>query len=173
VRTVRGSSRDVKRSSSPLHQQATAGSQPTRSAHASVCAALRAEASGRDLGPKKATGDERARCLDRERGRDELDFALSTQTVHTGTVTFKVTNNGGIPHNLRINGKQTFGSEVEASDKQQLRRVELAGLEPATSWVRFRVYRATARHAASGSRIVERNRDRALRHVMPGYGPQC
>jgi hypothetical protein len=129
----------------PLHQQATAGSQPTRSAHASVCAALRAEASGRDLGPKKATGDERARCLDRERARDELDFALSTQTVHTGTVTFKVTNNGGIPHNLRINGKQTFGSEVEASDKQQLRRVELAGLEPATSWVRYRRGGATWR----------------------------
>jgi uncharacterized cupredoxin-like copper-binding protein len=27
--------------------------------------------------------------------------------VHRGTVTFKVTNNGGIPHNLHINGKQT------------------------------------------------------------------
>ena len=37
----------------------------------------------------------------------EFKFALSTQTVRTGTVTFKFTNNGGIPHNLRINGKQT------------------------------------------------------------------
>jgi uncharacterized cupredoxin-like copper-binding protein len=40
-------------------------------------------------------------------GATEFHFTLSTQTVHTGTVTFKVTNNGGIPHNLRINGKQT------------------------------------------------------------------
>jgi quinohemoprotein ethanol dehydrogenase len=37
----------------------------------------------------------------------EFKFTLSTQTVNTGTVTFKVTNNGGIPHDLRINGKQT------------------------------------------------------------------
>ncbi len=37
----------------------------------------------------------------------EFHFALSTQTVRKGTVTFKLTNNGGIPHNLRINGKQT------------------------------------------------------------------
>ena len=37
----------------------------------------------------------------------EFHFALSTQTVKTGTVTFKFTNNGGIPHNLRINNKQT------------------------------------------------------------------
>ena len=37
----------------------------------------------------------------------EFKFALSTQTVRTGTVTFKFTNNGGIPHNLRINNKQT------------------------------------------------------------------
>jgi quinohemoprotein ethanol dehydrogenase len=40
-------------------------------------------------------------------GATEFHFTLSTQTVHTGTVTFKLTNNGGIPHNLRINGKQT------------------------------------------------------------------
>jgi quinohemoprotein ethanol dehydrogenase len=40
-------------------------------------------------------------------GATEFHFALSTQTVHTGTVTFKVTNNGGIPHNLRINNQQT------------------------------------------------------------------
>jgi nitrite reductase (NO-forming) len=37
----------------------------------------------------------------------EFHFALSAQTVHTGTVTFKVTNNGGIPHNLRIDNQQT------------------------------------------------------------------
>jgi len=37
----------------------------------------------------------------------EFKFTLSTQTVHTGTVTFKLTNNGGIPHDLSINGKQT------------------------------------------------------------------
>ena len=40
-------------------------------------------------------------------GATEFHFTLSTQTVHTGTVMFKLTNNGGIPHNLRINGKQT------------------------------------------------------------------
>ena len=40
-------------------------------------------------------------------GATEFHFALSTQTVRKGTVTFKLKNNGGIPHNLRINGKQT------------------------------------------------------------------
>jgi uncharacterized cupredoxin-like copper-binding protein len=40
-------------------------------------------------------------------GATEFKFALSTQTVRKGTVTFKLKNNGGIPHNLRINGKQT------------------------------------------------------------------
>jgi quinohemoprotein ethanol dehydrogenase len=40
-------------------------------------------------------------------GATEFHFAFSAQTVHRGTVTFKVTNNGGIPHNLHINGKQT------------------------------------------------------------------
>jgi plastocyanin len=37
----------------------------------------------------------------------EFRFALSTQTVHTGTVTFNFTNDGGIPHNLRIDNQQT------------------------------------------------------------------
>jgi len=37
----------------------------------------------------------------------EFKFALSTQTVKAGTITFKLTNNGGIPHDLSINGKQT------------------------------------------------------------------
>jgi quinohemoprotein ethanol dehydrogenase len=40
-------------------------------------------------------------------GMTEFAFAFSTQTVHTGTITFKVTNNGGIPHNLSINSMQT------------------------------------------------------------------
>jgi quinohemoprotein ethanol dehydrogenase len=40
-------------------------------------------------------------------GATEFHFALSTQTVRKGTVTLKLKNNGGIPHNLRINGKQT------------------------------------------------------------------
>jgi quinohemoprotein ethanol dehydrogenase len=40
-------------------------------------------------------------------GATEFHFTLSTQTVHTGTVTFKVTNTGGIPHNFRINNQQT------------------------------------------------------------------
>jgi alcohol dehydrogenase (cytochrome c) len=40
-------------------------------------------------------------------GMTEFAFALSTPTVQAGTITFKVTNNGGIPHNLRINGRQT------------------------------------------------------------------
>ena len=37
----------------------------------------------------------------------EFKFALSTQTVRTGKVTFKVVNNGGIPHDMRINDQQT------------------------------------------------------------------
>lgn len=37
----------------------------------------------------------------------EFKFTLSTQAVRTGTITFIVKNNGGIPHDLRINGKQT------------------------------------------------------------------
>jgi uncharacterized cupredoxin-like copper-binding protein len=37
----------------------------------------------------------------------EFKFTLSTQSVHTGAVTFKFTNDGGIPHNLRINNQQT------------------------------------------------------------------
>jgi uncharacterized cupredoxin-like copper-binding protein len=37
----------------------------------------------------------------------EFAFAFSTPTVQAGTIRFKVTNNGGIPHNLRINGRQT------------------------------------------------------------------
>ena len=40
-------------------------------------------------------------------GATEFRFVLSTQTVRKGTVTFKLKNNGGIQHNLRINGKQT------------------------------------------------------------------
>jgi uncharacterized cupredoxin-like copper-binding protein len=40
-------------------------------------------------------------------GATEFHFTLSAQTVHTGKVTFKVKNNGGIPHNLRINNQQT------------------------------------------------------------------
>jgi quinohemoprotein ethanol dehydrogenase len=40
-------------------------------------------------------------------GMTEFKFTLSTQTVHTGTVTFKLVNNGGIPHDMRINGKQS------------------------------------------------------------------
>jgi alcohol dehydrogenase (cytochrome c) len=40
-------------------------------------------------------------------GATEFHFTLSATTVHSGTVTFKVTNNGGIPHNLRINNQQT------------------------------------------------------------------
>ena len=40
-------------------------------------------------------------------GMTEFRFAFSTQTVHTGRVTFDAMNNGGIPHNLHIDGKQT------------------------------------------------------------------
>jgi alcohol dehydrogenase (cytochrome c) len=40
-------------------------------------------------------------------GATEFHFTLSATTVHRGAVTFKVTNNGGIPHNLRINNQQT------------------------------------------------------------------
>jgi quinohemoprotein ethanol dehydrogenase len=40
-------------------------------------------------------------------GATEFHFTLSATTVQKGTVTFKVTNNGGIPHDLRINNQQT------------------------------------------------------------------
>jgi quinohemoprotein ethanol dehydrogenase len=40
-------------------------------------------------------------------GATEFKFTLSTQTVHTGTITFKVHNVGSIPHNLHINGQQS------------------------------------------------------------------
>jgi alcohol dehydrogenase (cytochrome c) len=40
-------------------------------------------------------------------GMTEFRFAFSTQTVHTGTVKFDAINNGGIPHNLHIDGMQT------------------------------------------------------------------
>jgi quinohemoprotein ethanol dehydrogenase len=52
--------------------------------------------------PTKSTGASTVNV-----GATEFHFAFSTQTVHTSTVTFKVTNNGGIPHNLHINGQQT------------------------------------------------------------------
>jgi alcohol dehydrogenase (cytochrome c) len=37
----------------------------------------------------------------------EFHFALSTQSVPTGRVTFKLVNKGGIPHNMEIAGKQS------------------------------------------------------------------
>ena len=37
----------------------------------------------------------------------EFKFALSTKTVHRGTVTFLVTNKGKITHNFKIAGKKT------------------------------------------------------------------
>jgi plastocyanin len=40
-------------------------------------------------------------------GMTEFRFAFSTESVHTGTVTFDAMNNGGIPHNLHIDGMQT------------------------------------------------------------------
>jgi uncharacterized cupredoxin-like copper-binding protein len=40
-------------------------------------------------------------------GATEFHFTLSATTVHRGTVMFMVTNNGGIPHNFRINNQQT------------------------------------------------------------------
>jgi uncharacterized cupredoxin-like copper-binding protein len=47
-------------------------------------------------------------------GMTEFEFTLSTQTVHTGTVTFDLTNNGGIPHNLRIDGGQSPNVDPQA-----------------------------------------------------------
>ena len=37
----------------------------------------------------------------------EFHFTLSTSTVKHGTVTFKVTGAGALPHNFKINGKTT------------------------------------------------------------------
>ena len=37
----------------------------------------------------------------------EFRFTLSLKTVKHGTVTFKVTNKGGLPHDFQINGKKT------------------------------------------------------------------
>jgi len=37
----------------------------------------------------------------------EFRFTLSLKTVKHGTVTFKVTSKGGLPHDFKINGKKT------------------------------------------------------------------
>jgi len=37
----------------------------------------------------------------------EFKFTLSTKTVKHGTVTFKVTSAGALPHDFKINGKKT------------------------------------------------------------------
>jgi uncharacterized cupredoxin-like copper-binding protein len=37
----------------------------------------------------------------------EFRFTLSTKTVKHGTVTFKVTSGGALPHDFSINGKKT------------------------------------------------------------------
>jgi uncharacterized cupredoxin-like copper-binding protein len=37
----------------------------------------------------------------------EFHFTLSAKSVKHGTVTFNVTNSGTIPHDFKINGKQT------------------------------------------------------------------
>ena len=62
---------------------------------------------GEHVGEKKSTTRRHPHGSDGQVGETEFKFALSTQTVHTGTVTFKLMNNGGIPHNLHIDGKQT------------------------------------------------------------------
>jgi len=64
-----------------------------------------AQAHAGEQKPPKATAPANASTL--TVSATEFHFALSTPTVNTGTVTFKVTNNGGIPHNLRINNQQT------------------------------------------------------------------
>jgi quinohemoprotein ethanol dehydrogenase len=56
-------------------------------------------------GEKKPTAPTNASTVNV--GATEFKFTFSTQTVHTGTITFKVKNNGSIPHNLSINGNQT------------------------------------------------------------------
>jgi uncharacterized cupredoxin-like copper-binding protein len=50
-------------------------------------------------------------------GMTEFHFDLSTQSVQTGAVTFDATNDGGIPHNLRIDGMQTPNVAPGASAK--------------------------------------------------------
>ncbi len=37
----------------------------------------------------------------------EFKYTLSTKTVHRGTVTFKVTNKGALPHDFKIAGVKT------------------------------------------------------------------
>lgn len=37
----------------------------------------------------------------------EFSFTLSTKTVKAGSVTFKVTNKGNLPHDFKIGGKKT------------------------------------------------------------------
>jgi quinohemoprotein ethanol dehydrogenase len=54
--------------------------------------------------PKKSTGGSTQTV---SAGLTEFHIALSSQTVHTGTITFRLKNNGGIPHNLHINGAQS------------------------------------------------------------------
>ncbi|HET8873979.1 MAG TPA: PQQ-binding-like beta-propeller repeat protein [Gaiellaceae bacterium] len=69
---------------------------------------------GSSSGAKKHAGEKKApktnapaKASSVNVGATEFKFTLSTQTVRTGKVTFKVVNNGGIPHNMRINGQQT------------------------------------------------------------------
>jgi quinohemoprotein ethanol dehydrogenase len=59
---------------------------------------------GEQKSPKKSTGGSTQTV---SAGLTEFHIALSAQTVHTGTVAFKLKNNGGIPHNLHINGAQS------------------------------------------------------------------
>jgi len=48
-------------------------------------------------------------------GATEFRFNFSSQIVNTGTVALDVMNNGGIPHNLRIDGLQTPNIDPQAS----------------------------------------------------------
>jgi quinohemoprotein ethanol dehydrogenase len=47
----------------------------------------------------------------------EFKFAFSSQTLDTGTVTFDAMNDGGIPHNLHIDGMQTPNVDPGGSAK--------------------------------------------------------
>jgi quinohemoprotein ethanol dehydrogenase len=69
---------------------------------------------GKATGPKKHAGEKQApkakapaAASSVNVGATEFKFTLSSQTVRKGTVTFKVVNTGGIPHNMRINNQQT------------------------------------------------------------------
>jgi hypothetical protein len=63
--------------------------------------------------------------------------------------------------------------ETEGPRFRGLSMVERTGIEPVTSGLQSRTCNATAVTPRPDPVWLSRNRDRALRHVMPGYGVKC